>query len=209
MMSRIKKSLTFSNAIAVVALFFALGGTVYAAAGKIDGSQITPKSVPGNRLKPGSVGAPQLKKGAIGAAQLKANSVGSAQIKSGAITGKQIKAGSIEGAQIKSGSLTATQINQTTLTGVSAANVHTVQYVNAVVPIVAEAEAGTTGTATCPAGMKVIGGGVTISDTIRSFVNYSGPTTDRNSWTANAFSSAKGVSMTITAICTPVAAPVG
>ena len=50
-MSRLKKSLTFSNTIALLALFFALGGSVYAASNKIDGAQIKAKSLPGNRIK--------------------------------------------------------------------------------------------------------------------------------------------------------------
>ena len=41
-MLRIKKRLTFSNAVALLALFFAVGGSVYAASNKINGSQIKP-----------------------------------------------------------------------------------------------------------------------------------------------------------------------
>ncbi len=51
-------------AIAAIALFAALGGTVYAA-GKINGKAIKVKSLPGNRLKPGSVPANRLKPGVI------------------------------------------------------------------------------------------------------------------------------------------------
>jgi hypothetical protein len=43
-----------SLVISCLALFLALGGTVYAAA-KINGSQIKPKSIPGNRIKPGTI----------------------------------------------------------------------------------------------------------------------------------------------------------
>lgn len=50
--------------LAVVALFAALGGSVYAAA-KINGRSIKPKSLPGNRLKPRSVPANRLKQGVI------------------------------------------------------------------------------------------------------------------------------------------------
>ncbi len=51
MFGRIAKYLTFSNVIACLALFVALGGSVYAA-GKISGKQIKPSSLPGNRIKP-------------------------------------------------------------------------------------------------------------------------------------------------------------
>lgn len=56
-----------SFAIALLALFVALGGTVYAAGqrAKIDGRAIRAKSLPGNRLKPGSVAANRLSPAAL------------------------------------------------------------------------------------------------------------------------------------------------
>jgi hypothetical protein len=55
-----------SFAVALLALFVALGGTVYAAAhSKISGRAIKVKSLPGNRLKPGSVAANRLSPGAL------------------------------------------------------------------------------------------------------------------------------------------------
>jgi hypothetical protein len=208
-MSRLKKSLTFSNAVALVALFFALGGSVYAASNKISGSQIKPKSLPGNRIKPQTVTGTQIKNGAVGAPQLKAGAISATQIANGSITGKQIKSGSISGTQIQNGSLGATQINQTTLTGISAANIHTVQYAVATISLVKESSAGTPGTAACPAGMKVIGGGATTSNANYASVFESAPSADRNGWFATGYSGIAGVTMTVTAICTPVAAPAG
>lgn len=56
-------------AIAVLALFVALGGSVYAAKKtRIDGRTIRAKSIPGNRLKPRSIGANRLKPGVLRAA---------------------------------------------------------------------------------------------------------------------------------------------
>ena len=209
-MSRIRKSLTFSNTVAVLALFFALGGTVYAASSaKINGSQIKPKSLPGNRIKPQSVTSTQIKNRSIGAPQLAAGAVTNEQIKAESITGSQIKAGTISGTQIQSGSLGSSQINQSTLTGISAAKVQTVQYVTATVALVAEALAGTSGTANCPAGMNVIGGGATISNPANGYVNESAPNGTRNGWLADGYSGTAGTTMTITAICTPVTAPTG
>jgi hypothetical protein len=55
-------------AVAVIALFVALGGSVYAAKkAKLDGRAIRAKSIPGNRLKPHSIAANRLKPGVIGA----------------------------------------------------------------------------------------------------------------------------------------------
>ncbi len=220
-MSKIRRSLTFSNVVAVMALFFALGGSAYAvAAGKIDGSQIAPSSIPGNRLEAKAVGTNQLKPSSIGADQLKGNAVATKQLQSGAVTGPKIKAGSIgasqiqsgsiTGTQVKSGSLGATQINQTTLTGISAANIHTVQYVTATVALSSSSATGTSTTATCPTGMKIIGGGATLSNKEFGSIFESAPTAERNGWYANGFLGEKvSVTMTVTAICTPVATTTG
>jgi hypothetical protein len=219
-MSILKKSLTFSNAIALLALFIALGGTVYAASNKIDGAQIKAKSLPGNRIQPNTVTASQIKKGSIGESQIKAGAISSKLIRSGAVTASQIqanaitraqiKAGSISGTQIQSGSLGATQINQTTLTGISAANIHTVQYVGTSVTLNPVLATGTSATATCPSGMKVIGGGATTSSSKEAFINESGPNGERSAWVAVGFGGYENpVNMYVTAICTPVAAPAG
>jgi hypothetical protein len=54
-------------AIAVIALFVALGGSVYAAKkAKLDGRAIRAKSIPGNRVKPHSIAANRLMPGVIG-----------------------------------------------------------------------------------------------------------------------------------------------
>jgi hypothetical protein len=53
--------------VAVIALFVALGGSVYAAKkAKLDGRSIRAKSIPGNRLKPHSIAANRLMPGALG-----------------------------------------------------------------------------------------------------------------------------------------------
>lgn len=55
--------------VAALALFVALGGSVYAAKrAKIDGRAIRTKSIPGDRLKPRSIAANRLKPGALRAA---------------------------------------------------------------------------------------------------------------------------------------------
>jgi hypothetical protein len=63
-------------AVAVLALFVALGGSVYAAKrAKLNGKAIRAKSIPGNRLKPHSVAANRLKPHSISLEQLKAEIV--------------------------------------------------------------------------------------------------------------------------------------
>ena len=83
-MARIGRTLSFSNVISLVALFVALGGSVYAA-GKLSGSQIRPNSIPGNRIKP--------------------KSLTGKQVHSKSLTGKQIKPDSLSGNQINEASL--------------------------------------------------------------------------------------------------------
>ena len=65
--------------VACVALFAALGGTVYAAA-KINGKTIKVKSLPGNRLALGSVPGNRLKAGTISGGSLAPGSITGAQI---------------------------------------------------------------------------------------------------------------------------------
>jgi hypothetical protein len=167
--------LSFSNVIAVLALFLALGGSVYAASShKINGSKIKPKSIPGNRIKAKS------------------------------LTGNQLKPGSITGTQVKANSLTGKQVVGSTLTGVNAAGLASVNYAVTTMTLGRFVPGGTTGTADCPAGQKVIGGGVTVSDDEVVKVNDSGPQIARGGWEATAFTAVSNMKMTITAICTTV-----
>jgi hypothetical protein len=162
-MTRIKAALSFSNVVAFIALFVALGGSVYAA-GKLSGSQIKPNSIPGNR----------------------------------------VKAKTLTGKQIKPGSLTGSQIEESTLAGVTA-SLASIQYVSTTVPFGPTA---TAGTASCPAGTYVVGGGATVNNQNLAFVNDSGPGATRTSWVANGFGD-PGTTMTVTAICTAAAAVSG
>lgn len=191
MMARIGRLLSFSNVVACLALFIALGGSVYAA-GKMSGAQIKPNSIPGNRVKAKTLTGKQVKPGSITGKQIQA----------GSLTGNQIRAGSLTGNQIKAGSITGAQINVGTLTGVTASALSSVQYVVSSASLGAGA---TTTTANCPSGTNVIGGGAGVSNDTSAFVNDSGPNGTRNGWEATGFGEA-GTSMTVTAICTAVAA---
>lgn len=94
-MVRIGKLLSFSNVVACLALFVALGGSVYAA-GKISGEQIKVRSLPGNRIKP--------------------RTIASSRIKLKTLTGRQVKPGSLTGGQIDQRTLT--QISAASLASV-------------------------------------------------------------------------------------------
>jgi hypothetical protein len=64
-MRRLRGKLTYANVMSTVAVFLALGGSVYAA-GKLDGTQIKPNSIPGNRLKRNSVTGARIKASTLG-----------------------------------------------------------------------------------------------------------------------------------------------
>jgi len=173
-MTRISKAFTFSNVIAFIALFVALGGSVYAA-GKISGTQIKPGSLPGNRIK--------------------SKSLTGQGIKPKSLTGKQIKGDSIGGAQIK----------ESTLTGVTASAIIGVHYATVTVPLSDASLGDTQGTAVCPLGTSVIGGGVLVSNENYDYINESGPSPTHAGWIATG-NGPGGTSMTVTAICTAVQA---
>lgn len=100
-MPRISKVLTFSNVVACLALFVALGGSVYAA-GKISGKQIKRSSLPGNRIKPKTIPANRVKPSSLTGRQVKPNS----------LTGEQIDEKTLT---VSAAALTHVQYESTTL----------------------------------------------------------------------------------------------
>jgi hypothetical protein len=110
-------------AVAILALFVALGGTVYAAQkAKISGRAIKVKSLPGNRLKPGTVAIDRLSPAAI--SSLRAQ-------QSGPITGAEIDELSLgqvpDAAHAETADTAQTAIEaQTALNAVNAVNATTV-----------------------------------------------------------------------------------
>lgn len=76
MLQNLRKRLSFSNIVALLALFIALGGSAYAV-GK------------------NSVGTKQLKNNAVTAKKIKKNAVTTAKVKNGAITGAKVKLSSL------------------------------------------------------------------------------------------------------------------
>ncbi|HTT93558.1 MAG TPA: hypothetical protein VMF55_02740 [Solirubrobacterales bacterium] len=76
---RLVRHLTFSNVIALVALFVALGGAAYAGS-KLNGRNIVNGSIGGGKLKNETITAKKIKKGTITGAQIKAGSITSTTI---------------------------------------------------------------------------------------------------------------------------------
>ncbi len=92
----IRRALTFSNVVAFLALFVALGGSVYAA-GKISGRQIKANSLPGNRIKPKTIAGNRLKPNTLTGRQIKKHSLTDKEINQETLTG--ISAAALAGVQ--------------------------------------------------------------------------------------------------------------
>lgn len=100
-MHRIAKLFSFSNVVACLALFIALGGSVYAA-GKINGKQIKASSLPGNRIKPKSVQGNRIKPKTLTGTQVKPDSLTGTQIDEKTLT---VSAAALAGVQYESTTL--------------------------------------------------------------------------------------------------------
>jgi hypothetical protein len=158
MLKLLRGRITFSNVVALVALFFALGGTVYAA---------------------------------------------------GHLSGKVVKKGSLPGNRVKKNSLTSKQIKDKTLNGIGTANaLSRVTYQSASGTLDPAATSAITITATCPSGLKAVGGGASVADPLNAYVNDQNFTADRSGYTAH-FYTGTAQTGTVTAACVSAASTTG
>jgi hypothetical protein len=112
--------LNYSNVIATIALFVALGGAAVAAG-------LPKNSVGPNQLKKGAVTAAKIRKqavtggkiapGAVGPGKIGPNAVGPSNIGNGAITSAKIGAGAVIANSIKNGVVTTNKLNNGAVTG--------------------------------------------------------------------------------------------
>jgi hypothetical protein len=119
MISRFRAKLNYSNVIATIALFIALGGAAVAAG-------LPKNSVGTKQLKRGAVTAAKLKKGAVTsgklatksviAGKLGANAVLPGNIGNGAITSAKIGAGAVIASSIKNGVITTNKLTNNAVT---------------------------------------------------------------------------------------------
>jgi hypothetical protein len=119
MNSRFRPKFSYSNVIASLALFIALGGAAVAAG-------LPRNSVGANQLKRGAVTAAKLKKGAVTsgklasksviAGKLGANAVLPGNIGNGAITSAKIGAGAVIASSIKNGVITTNKLQNNAVT---------------------------------------------------------------------------------------------
>lgn len=171
-MTRLRKHLTFGNAIACMALFVALSGVAYAAKATLTKNQVKAKNIAKE-----AVTAPKLKNGGVISAKLATNSVINSKIANGAVTSGKIANSAVTAARLANQSVTTGKLGAEAVAGgklgkeaVSADKlsasllaqlVRNVTYVNAESPT--NNEGAKTVTALCPAGKQAIGGGARVN----------------------------------------------
>jgi hypothetical protein len=133
MFSKLRPKLNYSNAIATIALFVALGGAAMAAGlprhsvgtrqlkqgavtsaiirkEAVNSSKLARKSVIAAKLAPNSVGPGAIGNGAVTSAKLADGSVIAASIKNGVITTNKLGSGIVTTAKLADGSVTAAKL---------------------------------------------------------------------------------------------------
>lgn len=109
MIAAVRKRVSYSNVIATMALFIALGGVAVAAG-------LPRNSVGPRQLKRGAVTAAKIRKGAVIAGKLSPNSVGPGNIGNGAVTTAKLAAGSVIASTIKNGVITTNKLSNEAVT---------------------------------------------------------------------------------------------
>jgi hypothetical protein len=138
---RFLRHISFSNVIALLALFIALGGAAYAGT-KINGNSIKNASIGGGKLKNETIGAGKLKKGVITTAQIQPGSITSNSIDLTTL-------GTVPSAQTATTAHTATNANKATsaTTANSATNAKHAETANSATHATSADSATTAGTA--------------------------------------------------------------
>jgi hypothetical protein len=106
MIAPLRRKLTFSNAIACLALFVALGGAAVAAGlakNSVGTRQLKPNAVTAAKIKKGAVNAHKIAHGAVVAGKLGANSVSSGVLQNGSVLAAKLAKGSVTNSAIANG----------------------------------------------------------------------------------------------------------
>jgi hypothetical protein len=124
MISRLRPRLTYSNAIASLALVVALGGTAAAVVlprnsvgpkqlkrGAVTSKKIRPKAVTGGKIGPAAVGPGNIGNGAVTAAKLARNSVTNQAIANGVVGTNKLGNGVVTTVKLANGAVTAAKLD--------------------------------------------------------------------------------------------------
>ena len=104
MLSQLRQHLTYSNVMATVALFIALGGTSYAAL-EVGTREIRNNSVRSTDLRNGNVRGKDIRNGDVRGADLRNGDVTGSDLRNGSATGADIQDRSVTGADLAPDSL--------------------------------------------------------------------------------------------------------
>lgn len=107
-MQRIRSHLSFANAISMIALFVALGGTSYA---------LAKNSIGAREIKKNGVGASEIKKNAVRAAEINRNAVTASELRSNAVAGGDVADGTIGNADLGDNSVAAGELADNSVGG--------------------------------------------------------------------------------------------
>jgi hypothetical protein len=119
MISSLRKRLNYSNVIASMALFVALGGVAVAAGlpkNSVGPKQLKRGAVKSKALARNAVTYGKIARGAVGPGKIGANAVGPSNIGNGAITSAKIGAGAVIAASIKNGVVTTNKLQNNAVT---------------------------------------------------------------------------------------------
>lgn len=106
MLDRVTKKLSYSNVIATIALFVALGGAAVAAGlakNSVGTKQLKANAVTTKKIKNKAVNAKKLANGAVGAGKIAGNAVGAEQIQNGAVSTAKLAPSSVINSTIAKG----------------------------------------------------------------------------------------------------------
>ncbi|HKF82667.1 MAG TPA: hypothetical protein VKB23_06880 [Solirubrobacterales bacterium] len=117
-MKQLGNALSYSNVVATLALFLALGGGVVYAASTLGKNSVKSKNIAANAVK-----ARNLAKSAVKTKSLAANSVTTAKIKKDAITSGKVKKSSLGRSDLAAGTLAGLQVAEVTAAAVPGLNV--------------------------------------------------------------------------------------
>ena len=104
MTKRLVDGLSYSNVVATLALFVALGGASYAAI------KVPSNSVGSKQIKANAVKNAELADGSVTTAKIAANAVGPSQVADGSVTGSKIAGGAVNSANIAPSAVRSQQV---------------------------------------------------------------------------------------------------
>jgi hypothetical protein len=126
-MTRIRRSLSYANVMATVAVFLALGGAAWAALGRnavrsrniapgaVKASDIGRQAVTGAKLKRGAVSGPKIAGSAVSAGKVAPQSLGSAQLGNSAVIARILGSNSVITSKIAANAVTGPKVDESSL----------------------------------------------------------------------------------------------